>query len=294
MNNVPTHMPRSPRIRFRACATLLICLLVTACSTTPRIDKLPPPPDRDGAPDNVPIDVMSVPDAVPRYEPKSRYGNPPSYVVFGKTYKVMDSAAGYVARGTASWYGTKFHGERTSSGEPYDMYTMTAAHKTLPIPCYARVTNLDNGRSVVLRINDRGPFHDDRLIDLSYTAAARLGILGVGTGRVEVQIIDTRPAATYAATPTSSAAQATAAAVHGSGDNYLQVGAFARRDNADLLRARLENAEVRDIRISEARNGNGTTMYRVRVGPLQSMEDINRMTYLLNRLGLTTTHVASD
>jgi rare lipoprotein A len=135
-------------------------------------------------------DVSDIPDAVPKVEPLSRFGNPDSYVVFGKRYRTMDSSAGYVERGVASWYGPTFHGRRTSSGERYDMYAMTAAHKTLPLPTYARVTNLKNGRSAVVRINDRGPFHAGRVIDLSYAAASKLGVVDKGTARVEVRAID--------------------------------------------------------------------------------------------------------
>src|SRR5512143_1873224 len=136
-----------------------------------------------------PVDTSNVSEPVPRNEPRSRYGNPASYVVDGREYHVLATSNGYVERGIASWYGTKFHGGRTSSGETYDMYKMTAAHKTLPIPCYARVTNLENGRSVIVRVNDRGPFHDNRIIDLSYAAANRIGISPKGTGLVEVRAV---------------------------------------------------------------------------------------------------------
>lgn len=145
--------------------------------------------NRDGAPDETP-DLSNIDDAVPRVEPKSKYGNPKSYVVFGKRYYTKDSAIGHVERGTASWYGKKFHGRRTSSGERYDMYAMTAAHKSLPLPSYARVTNLENGRSAVVRVNDRGPFHGRRVIDLSYAAAHKLGVVRQGTALVEVRTID--------------------------------------------------------------------------------------------------------
>jgi rare lipoprotein A len=138
------------------------------------------------------VDLANVEDAVPRAEPKSKYGNPKSYVVFGKRYHTKASAEGHVERGVASWYGRKFHGRRTSSGERYDMYAMTAAHKSLPLPTYARVTNLENGRSAVVRINDRGPFHGNRVIDLSYAAANKLGVVRHGTARVEVRAIDPR------------------------------------------------------------------------------------------------------
>jgi rare lipoprotein A len=130
-----------------------------------------------------------VPDAVPRAEPRSIYGNPPSYEVFGKRYYVMASSVGYVERGVASWYGPGFHRELTSVREPYDMYGMTAAHKTLPLPAYVRVTNLQNGRSCVVRVNDRGPFVGNRIIDLSYTAAAKLDMLRDGTAMVEVRTL---------------------------------------------------------------------------------------------------------
>lgn len=145
--------------------------------------------DSDAYPD-LPPDVSNVPDAVPRVEPLSRSGNRPTYEVWGKTYHVLPNAEGYQKSGRASWYGEKFHGYATASGEIYDMYKMSAAHRSLPLPTYARVTNVDNGRSVIVKVNDRGPFHDDRLIDLSYAAAARLGILRNGTGSVRVEAID--------------------------------------------------------------------------------------------------------
>ncbi|MDN3555301.1 septal ring lytic transglycosylase RlpA family protein [Halomonas maura] len=139
-----------------------------------------------------PPDVSRVPDAVPRMEAPSQAGNRSSYEVWGKTYHVLSDASGYERRGTASWYGKKFHGYATSNGEIYDMYKMSAAHRSLPLPTYARVTNLDNERSVIVRVNDRGPFHSEREIDLSYAAAARLDILDRGTGRVRVEAIDAR------------------------------------------------------------------------------------------------------
>lgn len=129
-------------------------------------------------------------DAVPRAEPLSKYGNPHSYEVFGKRYYTLKSSQDFVQRGIASWYGKKFHGRRTSSGEEYNMYAMTAAHKELPLPSYVQVTNLKNGKQIVVRVNDRGPFHDNRVIDLSYAAATKLGIVKQGTGLVEVRVLD--------------------------------------------------------------------------------------------------------
>ncbi|MEA3273961.1 MAG: septal ring lytic transglycosylase RlpA family protein [Pseudomonadota bacterium] len=156
--------------------------LLSGCSSTG---------GKDSAPGNPP-DLSDVPDAVPKVEPKSKYGNPKSYVVFGKRYHTKPSSEGHVEQGLASWYGKKFHGRKTSSGERYDMYAMTAAHKSLPLPTYARVTNLKNGRSAVVKINDRGPFHGKRIIDLSYAAAHKLGVVSKGTALVEVQAIDPR------------------------------------------------------------------------------------------------------
>jgi peptidoglycan lytic transglycosylase len=161
-------------------------LLLAACATAP---PRAPPSTAVPAPPPPASEIGAVPDAVPRIEPRSAHGNPPFYDVAGKRYFVRALADGYVERGVASWYGPTFHGGSTSSGEPYDMYAMTAAHKTLPLPTYARVTNLRNGRSVVVRINDRGPFVANRLIDLSYTAAAKLDMLRQGTTLVEVRAL---------------------------------------------------------------------------------------------------------
>jgi rare lipoprotein A len=174
-----------------------------------------------------PFPADGVPDAVPRVEPRSRYGNPPFYVVFGKRYYVLASSVGYVERGVASWYGPGFHEVNTSTGEPYNMYAMTAAHKTLPLPAYVRVTNLQNGRSIVVRVNDRGPFVGNRIIDLSYTAAYKLDMLRNGTAMVEVRAID--PAATDVLTasvaPLSPAAPVDAASSNAAGPNFAALTA---------------------------------------------------------------------
>ena len=193
-----------------ALAGLALTMVVglAGCFSTPRrtapVPASPAPPVLSPPPA-----AASVPDAVPRLEPRARYGNPPFYDVFGKRYYVLSSSVGYWERGVASWYGPGFHKERTSTGEPYDMYGMTAAHKTLPLPAYVRVTNLQNGRSVVVRVNDRGPFVGNRIIDLSYTAAARLDMLRNGPAMVEVRAIDPSvpplpPAVTASAMPAVS------------------------------------------------------------------------------------------
>ena len=254
---------------------------------------------RDGAPAR-PVDVSRVPDAVPRVEPPSRYGNPESYEVFGQRYHTLRTSAGYVERGVASWYGTKFHGRRTSSGEPYDMYAMTAAHKTLPLPTYAEVTNLKNGRKVIVKINDRGPFVGNRIIDLSYAAASRLGILADGTGQVEVRAIDPgAPATVTARAPESRPAglapiaTATAAPPAANPTLFLQVGAFSSRSNAERLQAELERAAVGPVRISTFSGMNGP-VYRVRIGPLASVEEADRMVASLGGHNIDAPRVVID
>ncbi len=169
----------------------LAVLLLAACAgkAPPRREAADAAPNyRDSAPP-VPIDIASIPEPVPKHEPRARYGNHSPYEVFGHRYHVKERADGYVERGVASWYGTKFHGRLTSTRESYDMFQLTAAHKTLPLPAYARVTNLENGRSTIVRINDRGPFVGNRIIDLSYAAAVKLGIHVQGTAQVEVRVV---------------------------------------------------------------------------------------------------------
>ncbi|NOZ11902.1 MAG: septal ring lytic transglycosylase RlpA family protein [Gammaproteobacteria bacterium] len=208
----------------------------------------------DGPPKRLKVDIDAIPDAVPSGEGPSRYGNK-TYSVKGKTYRPVRSVRHYKERGVASWYGKKFHGRRTSNGEVYDMYKMSAAHRTLPLPSFLRVTNLANGRSVVVRVNDRGPFYDNRLIDLSYAAAHRIGVLATGTALVELQD-----------------------ASEGSGGRqrvnapqlYLQVGAFISRDNAERLRLKLEQAQLGPIVIQVVRSG-ARKVHRVRIGPLGSV-----------------------
>ncbi len=224
-----------------------------------------------------------LPDAVPRAEPRSRYGNPPFYEVFGRRYYVRDSASGYVERGLASWYGRKFHGKRTSSGEPYDMYAMTAAHKTLPLPTYVRVTNLENGRSVVVKVNDRGPFHANRIIDLSYAAATKLGIAERGTGMVEVRAID--PAAP------------TPAPVHRPPETpprlYVQVGAYAHRINAERVLHSLKAKRFEGARVMPG-EVEGRKLFRVRIGPLPGPEAADSVMTRLDRQGIHAYRVVID
>ncbi len=177
--------PRATRALSALLATLALLLVVGGCQG-PVSRTSPAGAHQDSGPDRIPAGVLNQPDPVPRDEPLSASGNSMSYVVFGKRYYRLNSAQGFEKTGVASWYGRKFHGRLTASGEPYDMYAMTAAHKSLPLPTFARVTNLANNRSIIVRINDRGPFVDDRLIDLSYAAAAKLDMLAEGTAKVRV------------------------------------------------------------------------------------------------------------
>ena len=218
------------------------------------------------------VDVSKIPDAVPRDEPLSERGNNP-YTVFSVNYRPLKSAKGYRERGVASWYGKKFHGRRTSSGEPYDMYAMTAAHKTLPLPSYARVRNLNNGKAVVVRVNDRGPFLNNRLIDLSYAAAARLGIIGTGTGVVEVETLSSDEPANVV---TARAPETPPLPVSVAPQLYLQVGAFTSRDNAESMKQRLAQADLAPIQIQNS-TLDSTPLYRVRIGPFSSVDESDRL-----------------
>ena len=221
------------------------------------------------------LTAADVADAVPRPEPLARYGNHSPYEVFGKEYRVMDSARGYRERGIASWYGSKFHGRRTSSGEPYDMHLATAAHKSLPLPTYAEVTNLDNGRKVIVKINDRGPFKDDRIIDMSYGAALRLDMVATGTARVEVRAIDT------GARPDAPVRLASA----GEPGTWLQAGAYSRRDGARSLERQLERAGLGPLSIEH--DGG---LYRVRMGPYASPTEAQRVIERTVELGFDRPH----
>ncbi len=224
----------------------------------------PPPKD---------IDVDNLPDAIPRHEPITLVGNKSPYTVLGKTYQVMPSSRGFRQRGLASWYGNKFHGRHTSNGEVYSMYEMTAAHKTLPIPCYVKVTNLENGRSVVVRVNDRGPFHGDRIIDLSYAAAKKLGYSDQGTAKVEVSVIDPADyqnntvASPQLAPGPAMLPVAKAVAVEQDSNTYLQVGAFSNQLAATHLSQRLAGV-VTEYPVVVRQESSPQPLFKVLVGPV--------------------------
>lgn len=243
-----------PRLLF----TALLSISISACQATSRYAL-----DQDGPPERY-RDVTSIPNATPKREARSRYGNPPSYVVRGKRYAVLPSAKDYKARGIASWYGRKFQSYRTSSGEPYDVYGMTAAHKSLPLPTYVKVRNLDNGREVIVKVNDRGPFHDNRLIDLSYAAAKKLGITAHGTGLVEIEALEGGRSIVNN-TPGSTTHKL-----------FLQVGAFSLRANAMRYAKKIANLTQRNVMLTE-NTSNHHPIYRVKIGPIQSVTETDKV-----------------
>lgn len=280
------HKPRQ-RLPQLFLVTLAVTLFLSACSFT----------TRDSGPSKT-MDFSHLPDAVPKQEKRTRAGNPSTYVVLGKRYYVMASSKGYVERGIASWYGNKFHGRKTSNGEIYNMYAMTAAHKTLPIPSYVRVTNLKNGKQVIVRVNDRGPFHENRIIDLSYAAASKLGISGTGTGMVEVQAIEPgeeQTTATHVAGNNGAEAVSPVAQTTDPKKNqlYLQLGSFISRDNAESLRARLTLNNVSDATVL-ASTVDRKNIYRVRIGPLASVEEADKLAVQIDRLGIGVPTIVID
>jgi len=245
---------------------------------------------RDSAPARKP-NVANIPDAVPKHEPRSKYGNPAHYEVFGKRYYTLSSSRGYVEKGIASWYGTKFHGRKTSSGEVYDMYEMTAAHKTLPLPTYVEVTNLNNGRKVIVKVNDRGPFHGNRLIDLSYSAATKLGIVAKGTGMVKVRAIT--PGERIVEQPVAAAPVASASVTASPATMYLQVGAFRSAYSAEQLKRKIQQQIGDAVVIMPLQKPEGD-VHRVRVGPLVSIEYADKLASQLVDLGFSDAHVVIE
>lgn len=275
-------------LRFARPAFVLGIALLAGCSTTPRREPPPapasppmqpvPPPTVSGPPKN----LDEIPDAIPKVEPRSRQGNPPFYNVLGKRYYVLESAKGYAERGVASWYGPTFHGESTSNGEKYDMYAMSAAHKTLPLPSYVRVTNLRNGKSVVVRVNDRGPFVANRVIDLSNTAAAKLDMIRSGTTLVEVRSVTPDDPDELARSEQRPAAEI-----------YVQAGAFAEERNAQRLVEKLKAGGISTAAVLAAPK-DARKLYRVRVGPVANVAEFDKLTSWLTQLGVPDARLAMD
>jgi rare lipoprotein A len=266
---------------------LMVALLLSSCGYTPTLSSQKP--DSAGRS----VDTRTIGNAVPKVEPITRAGNKSPYKVFGKTYFLLPTSKGYSETGVASWYGTKFHGRKTANGEIYNMYGMTAAHKSLPIPSYVRVTNVENMRSIIVRINDRGPFHGPRIIDLSYVGAMKLGFVEKGTAKVLVTAIDpsggqtkTIPA-TLTASPeevvveavpeTSVAAEPTLIITPGS---YLQVGAFNNAGAAQVLQKKVRLFTQRPILVQQRED-----LFKVWIGPIADNIELLLIKRTLEQVG---------
>jgi len=231
------------------------------------------------------VDETKIPNAVPKPEPLAKYGNIKSYVVFGKRYRTLKSSKNYEEIGTASWYGTQFHAHKTSSGEPYNMLGMTAAHKTLPLPTYVEVTNLKNNKRIIVKVNDRGPFASSRIIDLSYVAAKKLGMLGHGTAHVRVKAIDTSKPVFMPSQTNHYFAQNRSAL-------FLQVGAFRDKSHAQKLQQQLSAFVATPIKIfNPSEHGN---LYRVKIGPFRDLAAANEITAQLRNMGLKPNKTNGD
>lgn len=275
--------------RLALISGLLVAL--AGCSSAPKTASTSAPKTTGTSAPALAMDVL------PKVEPKSRYGNMGTYVVLGKRYYTKASSRNHVERGQASWYGKKFHGRRTSSGERYDMHQMTAAHKSLPLPTYALVTNLENGRSAVVKVNDRGPFVGNRIIDLSYAAAKRLDIVNAGTAQVEVRSIDPRDhgkgakellrLASADVGRQQRAKPSSAVVTRDGGPIFLQVGAFGSRGNAEQLQSRLARRVEEPVLVRAAAVGGASTpLYKVQVGPIRSRTDADVLGRRLAALGI--------
>jgi len=334
-------IPRRGQAHALALAAIAVLALLAGCAHHPAPKPSPsgsapaaPPPksgsrysqDRDSIPSGPPPDVSKIPEPVPKAEPRAQYGNKSPYSVLGESYRVLPEAKGYVERGIASWYGNKFHGFTTSTFEKYDMYAYSAAHKTLPLPSYAQVTNLENGRTVIVRVNDRGPFVQNRIIDLSYVAAVKLGVWPKGTAMVEVRAIDPdnrdkplqassapgacveagrdrcahHAAAAAPKAPEPASPHAVSSIASGSAPEktpkpalYLQVGAYGDRINAERAASTLRAARLGDVRIVAA-EVNGKSIQRVRLGPLKDVDETDRLTPAVRALGLGEPRVAIE
>ena len=262
-------------------ALVLLSIAIVGCSSTNTTNSGRYSMRYDKAPDR-PVDVSHVKDAVPRVEPKSRGGNKSPYTVFGKQYWIMPSSLGYNEVGTASWYGKKFHGHKTSNGEIYDMYKMSAAHKSLPIPTYLKVTNLANNRQVIVRVNDRGPFHGNRILDLSYAAASKLDMLKHGTAKVRVEAIDPRAWQKSGAVVAAPASAPVTTAIAG---RYLQVGAYSSRDSAEYVESQLRPLLPDLAVLIRPTTSNNRTLYRVQIGPLKQSTSLSELTQKVEQMG---------
>lgn len=270
--------------------SLVLILLLAGCGGQPPKDG----PPRTGS--VIPHDLP--PDPVPRHEPRSRYGNGPVYSVNGHSYRVMKTSYGYQETGVASWYGKKFHGRMTSNQEPYDMYAMTAAHKSLPLPTFVRVKNLRNNKSIIVRVNDRGPFVHNRIIDLSYSAARKLDMIKTGTSLVEITAIsfDEAPRKrTVVSAPVAKEPkkQEVKAPARSESTVYVQVGAFGDAENARRRFALLRSGGIGNAFVLED-NSTSPALYRIRIGPIADVLQYDTLVVQLQNLGISETHLVTE
>ena len=298
------------RTLFFFLTTLLLSLSLIGCSK-PK----PCPTKKDGPPKHIPRNLHKTPDAVPKVEPLSKYGNrfkkgsTNTYTALGKRYHVVSTSKGYRARGGCSWYGTQFHGRRTSSGEKYDMFAMTAAHPTLPLPSYVKVTNLENGNNVIVKLTDRGPFHKGRIIDVSYAAATKLGMIGKGTAHVEVESVDPRDHGGFVHKPKgirSPFKQAPLKSDRLYAQNeadeplskkeaknraakkekvYLQLGDYSYRSRAETVVKQVERLSTLPTHVTTQGNLS-SQRYLVKIGPFRDREEAIKLTQKLARAQL--------
>ncbi len=267
---------------IRQCSAFSLLTILVACGSAPAPDVQNPNAGRysiaqDRAP-NRNVDIASIPEVVPEPINRTGAGNRSPYTVLGKTYTVMPTEVGYSERGVASWYGEKFHGHKTSNGEVFDMYKASAAHKSLPIPSFLQVTNLDNNRSIVVRVNDRGPFHGDRIIDLSYAAALKLGYADRGTARVQLDAIVVNSDIGSRQAAAAPRNDIVLPPVNSSDAQYLQVGAFSSLSSAQQLSDRLRDMTNRPVFIRTVPTQNSGVLHRVRIGPMQDAGEIRQLT----------------
>jgi rare lipoprotein A len=284
-------------VGMRIQIVVLLAVLLSACSTSVQLPKIGAA--KDGRPASS-VDVSKIPNAKPGPVVRTRAGNAPKYTVLGKTYRVLPSSDGYRRRGEASWYGTKFHGRRTANGEVYNMFAMTAAHTTLPIPSYVRVTHVANGRSIIVRINDRGPFHGNRIIDLSYAAAKKLDI--IATGFATVDVVDVTPTENNGfALPIDagdgiesneklSQVIPSSISLQNSKEVYLQLGAFQQSQSAETLRFKVSEILPHAVNVIAGKD----ELHRVFVGPFNNPQQIASIQDLLRQIGLSGGHMVHD
>jgi rare lipoprotein A len=274
---------------------MLLLALLAGCASSPSVQQPSPNAGRyqlaqDRAPTRV-LDPSEISEVVPTAVTRTMAGNRSPYEVLGKRYTVMSTEEGYFERGVASWYGEKFHGHKTSNGEIFDMYKVSAAHKSLPIPSFLRVTNLDNNRSIIVRVNDRGPFHGDRIIDLSYAAAVKLGYADRGTARVELEAVVVNTDEPRERRQPPQLARVVSGKL---ADQYLQVGAYSQRGSAQEVAEQLRRLTRQPVKIEEVISSQGQRLHRVRIGPLNDLAEVDSLKARVASANLGTPYTVSE